>query len=207
MTSETGVRRNRIHVFVDLSNLELTMREMAGYPFKFDWEVLPRWLVGEAARVAGLASWEYAGTHVYASYDPQDPGSEQFRHWLRDWLDMQPGVQVDVKARRPRRPPYCRNCRNEIGDCPYCERPVHSTEEKGVDTAIVTDMIRLAWEDAYDIAVLASSDSDFIPAIQFLDQRGRKVIQAGFPRTGQHIKGPCWANFDLFERRSEFERR
>lgn len=206
MTSETGIRRNRIHVFVDLSNLELTMREMTGYPFRFDWGVLPRWLVGEAARVAGLASWEYAGTHVYASYDPQEPGSEQFRRWLRDWLGH--------AARRAGRcegapaPPSAslRNCRNEIRDCPSCERPVHGTEEKGVDTAIVTDMIRLAWEDAYDIAVLVSSDSDFIPAIQFLDQRGRKVIQAGFPRTGQHLKGPCWANFDLFERRGEFER-
>ena len=32
---------NRIHIFVDLSNLELTMREQAGYPFQFDWAVLP----------------------------------------------------------------------------------------------------------------------------------------------------------------------
>jgi len=35
------------------------------------------------------------------------------------------------------------------------------TEEKGVDVAIATDMIKLAWEDAYDWAVLVSSDRDF----------------------------------------------
>ena len=80
-------------------------------------------------------------------------------------------------------------------------------EEKGIDTAIVTDMIRLAWEDTYDVAILVSSDTDFIPAVEFLDHRGRKVIQAGFPHTGTALAGPCWASFDLYERGSEFQRR
>jgi uncharacterized LabA/DUF88 family protein len=80
-------------------------------------------------------------------------------------------------------------------------------EEKGIDTAIVTDMIRLAREDAYDVAILVSSDSDFIPAVEFLDQRGLKVIQAGFPPQGHDLAGPSWASFDLYERRREFERR
>ena len=68
-------------------------------------------------------------------------------------------------------------------------------------------MIRLAWEDAYDIAVLVSSDSDFVPVVEFLDLRGKKVVQAGFPPVGSHLAKACWASFDLFERRSEFERR
>jgi len=29
-------------------------------------------------------------------------------------------------------------------------------------TAIATDMISLAWEDAWDVAILISSDKDFI---------------------------------------------
>ena len=52
--------------------------------------------------------------------------------------------------------------------------------EKGVDTAIATDMIRLAWEKAYDVAVLASSDGDLVPAVEFLDLKGARIIQAGF---------------------------
>ncbi len=32
------------------------------------------------------------------------------------------------------------------------------TVEKGIDTAIVTDMISLAWANAWDVAVLVSSD-------------------------------------------------
>jgi uncharacterized LabA/DUF88 family protein len=80
------------------------------------------------------------------------------------------------------------------------------TVEKGVDTAIATDMIRLAWEDAYDIAVLASLDADFIPAVDFLDQKGKKVIQAGFPPKGTDLATACWASFDLFARRDEIRR-
>ena len=67
-------------------------------------------------------------------------------------------------------------------------------------------MIRLAWEDAYDIAVLASSDADLVPAVRFLDQKGRKVIQAGFPPTGVQLATSCWASFDMFRHREEFRR-
>ncbi|MEX2230053.1 MAG: NYN domain-containing protein [Dehalococcoidia bacterium] len=86
------------------------------------------------------------------------------------------------------------------------QQPFSRTEEKGVDTAIVTDMIRLAWEDAYDIAVLVSSDRDFIPAVQFLDDRGFKVVQAAFPPKGADLARACWGSFDLFARRGEFAR-
>jgi uncharacterized LabA/DUF88 family protein len=53
--------------------------------------------------------------------------------------------------------------------------------EKGVDTAIVTDMLRLGWEDAWEVAMLVSSDTDFIPAVEVLRARGLTVVQAGFP--------------------------
>jgi len=80
------------------------------------------------------------------------------------------------------------------------------TVEKGVDTAIATDMIRLAWEDAYEVAVLVSSDADLVPAVEFLDLKGRKVIQAGFPPKGVSLATACWASFDLFPQRAEFLR-
>ena len=76
-----------------------------------------------------------------------------------------------------------------------------------MDTAIVTDMVALAWQDAYDIAVLASSDSDFIPVVQLLDQRGLKVVQAGFPPVGDELRRACWGQVDVFAGRNELSRR
>ena len=199
---------NRIHIFVDLSNLELTMREQAGYPFQFDWAVLPGWLTQEAARIGQLPGSHYVGAHVYASYDPADRGAGRFRGWLNTFLDRQPGVQVVAKERTRRlRPPRCPHCHTFIDRCPSCGRDPRGMQEKGIDTAIVTDMIGLAWEDAYDVAILVSSDSDFIPAVEHVQRRGLKVIQAGFLNTGNALAAPCWASFDLYERRHEFERR
>jgi uncharacterized LabA/DUF88 family protein len=71
------------------------------------------------------------------------------------------------------------------------------TVEKGIDTAIVTDMIKLAWADSYDIAVLVSADRDFIPAVEFLGSKGLKVVHAGFPPTGMELARNCWASFDV----------
>jgi len=78
--------------------------------------------------------------------------------------------------------------------------------EKGVDTAIVTDMVALAWQGAYDIAVLASSDSDFIPAVELLDQRGLKVVQAGFPPVGDELRRACWGQIDVFKGHADLAR-
>lgn len=80
------------------------------------------------------------------------------------------------------------------------------TVEKGVDTFIATDMIRLAWENAYEIAVLASSDSDLVPAVKFLDQKAKKVVQAGFPPVGVDLATACWASFDIWPSKNEIIR-
>jgi uncharacterized LabA/DUF88 family protein len=67
-------------------------------------------------------------------------------------------------------------------------------------------MIRLAWEGAYDVGVLASMDSDLVPAVEFLALRGRKIVQAGFPPKGTDLATACWASFDVFADRKEIER-
>ena len=55
---------------------------------------------------------------------------------------------------------------------------------------LVADMIRLSWENAYDVAVLLSSDSDFIPAVEHLQRRGLKVVHAGFKNRGNALAAP-----------------
>ena len=37
-------------------------------------------------------------------------------------------------------------------------------KEKGVDSTLVTLMLKKAWLNNYDVALLVSSDRDFIPA-------------------------------------------
>jgi len=195
-------------VFIDFWNFQLSLNHNIGRSFKPDWRKVGPVFASEAgALVAGTtqgARIRFDGMHVYLSYNPSTDA--RLKHWALNTLDRFPGVQVNAKARKPKGPPKCPSCYQRITGCPNCGGNMRGTVEKGVDTAIVTDMIRHAWEDAYDVAVLASSDADFIPAVQFLDNKGRRVIQAGFPPRGVDLARACWASIDVKTLLSRIER-
>src|SRR3989344_2196131 len=52
--------------------------------------------------------------------------------------------------------------------------------EKGVDVHLAADLLRGAYKDTYDTAILVSSDTDLIPAIQYLREEGKKLEYIGF---------------------------
>ncbi len=53
--------------------------------------------------------------------------------------------------------------------------------EKGVDIMVATDMLKLAWDNLYDTAILVSGDGDFAYAIQAVKDIGKHVEVAAFP--------------------------
>lgn len=214
-TPAVPVPQPRIRVFVDYWNLQLTMNERvskhANQPnsrFLIDWAKLPAWLAQKASEFANIPIFRFDGGIIYSSYDPNKAEGRKFNNWATTWLNRQPGIQVVNSARHPKNPPTCQTCHRTVANCPHpqCGAALAGTVEKGVDIAIVTDMIRLAWEGAYDIAVLASSDADLVPAVKFLNQKGHRVIQAGFPPSGVNLATACWASFDMFKLRHEIER-
>jgi uncharacterized LabA/DUF88 family protein len=54
--------------------------------------------------------------------------------------------------------------------------------EKGVDVLMATDLLAGAYEDTYDTAILVSSDTDLIPAIDKVRIKGKQVEYVGFSR-------------------------
>ncbi len=56
----------------------------------------------------------------------------------------------------------------------------HKIREKGVDVQIAIDLIVGAYENAYDTAMVVSSDTDLIPAIKQVRRMGKKVEYVGF---------------------------
>ena len=52
--------------------------------------------------------------------------------------------------------------------------------EKGTDVALTTDMLTLAYDDAYDTAILVSGDTDFVEAVKAVKRKGKKVEIAMF---------------------------
>lgn len=53
-------------------------------------------------------------------------------------------------------------------------------KEKGVDVQLALDIYRFGIQNIYDKAILISSDSDLLPAIRMVQQKGKKVEYIGF---------------------------
>lgn len=127
--------------------------------------------------------------------------------WATEVVDKFPGVSVSMVPRQKKRsPPRCPTCHEAIGRCPACGADMRGTEEKSLDVRMATDMISLAWVDNYDIAVLVSSDRDFVPVAEFLETRGIKVIHGAFPPQGSELTGKCWGSINVPRLREEFRR-
>lgn len=54
---------------------------------------------------------------------------------------------------------------------------IERTREKGIDVKLATDLIVGAIDNKYDAAIIVSSDSDLIPAIDWVRHRGRKKVE------------------------------
>lgn len=197
----------RVRVFVDFWNFSLSsQREKMG--FRINWQSLGQLVAVEAAKtVDAAAAVKYEGMNVYGSYDPGKPQDAKLKNWLMSTLDKMAGVNVTVLERqRKRSAPVCPQCHTATAKCASCGSDMRGTEEKGVDTRIVTDMISLAWINNYDVAVLISSDRDFVPVAEFLQAKGIKVVHGAFPPVGSQLSQKCWSHIDLIKMMPSYER-
>jgi len=192
----------RTRVFVDFWNFQLSWNDHMPQSRQCDWPRLPALFVaqaGTAIKAAGIAeTLNLEETRVYASYNPARSVEANLKKWLSDFLDRQAGFRVFTTERKDKRATfYCRSCKTEFTECPCCGEPLVRAREKGVDAAIVTDVLSLAWEQAFDVAVLVSSDVDMIPCVERLQEKGIKVINASWPGRGHDLARTCWASFDI----------
>lgn len=72
-----------------------------------------------------------------------------------DWLDGQDFFYVKQFERKS----------NEFGE----------QREKQVDVYLATQVVALAYENAYDMAIIVSGDEDYVPAIEIVQQKGKIV--------------------------------
>lgn len=206
-------------VFVDYWNLQATVQcedgkeqglsgsALRAHRFNIDWfglgPQLTKLAEAHASPAGNPLSLDYQETRIYTSADPTD---SKYKAWANNSLGRQPGIRVACVDRKPKRNPYCASCHQEMGACPHCGNAVQATQEKGVDTHLVTDLLCLGLDGSYDVALLVSQDSDMAPAAAFLGTKGIKVIQVGLRHFGRGVAAQCWADFDLFPHRNNIRR-
>jgi uncharacterized LabA/DUF88 family protein len=188
----------RVRIFIDFWNFSLSLRR-ADESFMIDWTKVADALTAAAGKLLDKSiPLTFEAMHIYGSFDPAKSNDAKFKDWFTTWLDRQRGTHTVLLERQKKRNYIiCPTCQAEAKQCKECSSDLRGTEEKGVDTRIVTDMISLAWSGGYDVAVLVSSDRDFVPVADFLQSKGIKVIHAAFPPSGSQLSQRCWANFNV----------
>ena len=93
---------------------------------------------------------------VYFACSSEPHGAGGPRNFF-EWVDKQDYFYVKHFSRR----------KNEDG----------GHREKQVDVYLATQIVALAYENAYDVGIIISGDEDFVPAIEIVQQKG-KIITA-----------------------------
>jgi len=63
---------------------------------------------------------------------------------------------------------------------------------KGDDIHIAVDLVKGAYENTFDIAILVSGDGDFVPAVEVVQDKGKSVENAYFKSSlSWHLKQEC----------------
>ena len=146
----------------------------------YDVEKLARFLVN---RVPGRTLQEirfYTGV-------PEPHGGKKERFWHGFWSN---------KLRRLQ----------SRGIVVYRGRVSPGGQEKGVDVSIAVDLIRLTYEQKYEVAILVSQDWDLGPAIRLAKEiakgQGRRLVfESAFPygpgsRSSRGVPGTLWVPID-----------
>ena len=142
----------RAHAFFDAQNLFHATKMAYGYRYpNFDPVALAH-LACERLRLRCDGIHFYTGVH--------DPRVNLFWHefWTRK-LQVLGTRGVDVFSRR------LAYSSETIAQSDGSSTTVRVAREKGIDVRIALDMVRLAREAAYDVAILFSSDQDLSEAV------------------------------------------
>jgi hypothetical protein len=99
-------------------------------------------------------------------------------------------VMVPVYRRTPKE--------DQLGKAQYTSGGIPIAPEKTLDTRIATDLIGDATFEVYDVALLVTEDSDFIPAVEFVhEMRGKHVVHVGFGGHNNELRSVCRHRIDL----------
>lgn len=180
----------RVCLFFDGKNHMKDLRRAASDRW-LDHEALARWTVAHVGGTQFIAAYYYTGVPT-----PQDDGQE--RHALSDLLEdleRKPGFFVRRFNRRA-----------STRECPHCNQVIAYTEEKMVDTSLVTDLVVLGMRDAYDIAVVFSGDLDLAPGLNAAHAIGKRVWIATFGDGGlsRSLTRSAWGTIDLLKHLDAF---
>jgi len=146
----------RVAIFIDGSNLYKGLVQHLGSDYRLNFVEFITLLT--AGRKL-LRAYYYN-----APLPPEDPAAKAHQSFL-NYLKRVPYVAVRLGR---------------------LERRAEGFVEKGVDIQIAIDILRLAYANAYDIAILVSGDGDFAEVVRVVQDMGKQVENTTFHALSSH---------------------
>jgi len=159
--------KERISVFIDGSNLYHILKSLFPNkkPMSFDFQKLIDYLVKDR---------ELVSVYYYNSPLDREKDEQAYRKQQQffDKIKRIPLVHLVL----------CRMQKRRVNG-------IMIYEVKEDDIHLAVDMVKLAYKDHYDTAVVISSDGDFVPAIEAVRERNKVVENVGFEnKFSWHLK-------------------
>lgn len=90
---------------------------------------------------------------------------------------------------------FCKQCNPKIKSFLFNAGLNRSTKEKGIDVLLVADMIKGAFQNQYDVALIASGDADFVPAVELVQVLKKKVVNIHmYAGSSSELRNTCNAH-------------
>lgn len=141
---------DRVAVFIDGSNLYKGLVSTLGAEYRLDFVQFVQALAGGRSLLRAY--------YYNAPLPGEDPAAKAHQSFL-NYLKRVPYVTVRLGR---------------------LERRGEGFVEKGVDIQIAIDLLRLAYADAYDVAVLVSGDGDFAEVLRVIQDMGKQAENTTF---------------------------
>lgn len=169
--------QNRVIVFVDGFNLYHSIHEL-NFDLKTKRPTRPKkhylkWLDISALSKALIhpAQDSLAGAYYFSAYAGWVPQDVQDRH--RDYVAVLKSTGVI---------PIMGTFKKKPRKCPSCQHEWDTHEEKESDVNIALHLLKLAYEDAFDKAIIFTADTDLAPAIRTVrDKFPHKEVRVAIP--------------------------
>lgn len=172
------IASRRVIVYIDGFNFYFGLKESEWrYYYWLDYPKLASNLINQLEN-AVISSTKYFTARVSA---PEDKRIRQ-QNYL-EVLQLRGNIEL-----------YFGDYRDKSFTCTGCERPNFIPNEKQTDVNIAVQMLVDAYENAFDVAVIISGDSDLVPPIREIKRLfPEKKIFACFPprRRSKEIRKMC----------------
>lgn len=171
----------RVGIFIDAGNFyHLALKKMNVLEIDFDFEEFVKFLAGERQIIRNGKNF-YIGTVREKGFGHETKKAMANQNLLFSSLIRNKNWKIKTSKLRTRLEKIKIDNRvigfKKLKNLGIKEIKYQRSREKGIDVWIAVDLIEGAVENRYDTAILVSSDTDLVPAIDFVRKKYKKKVE------------------------------